>query len=94
MPKKLMVIPDKVRKGGSLNLGKIPVNKYSRSVTEELESGSGVTVETCLRVYRDMAVIREFETMLDNILAWSATRGVMTAACDSSHSTTSGRSFM
>ena len=67
MPKKLMVIPDKVRKGGTLNLGKIPVNTYNRSITEELASGSGVTMETCLRVYRDMALIREFETMLDNI---------------------------
>ena len=76
MPKKLMVIPDKVRKGGSLNLGKIPINTYSRSVTEELASGSGVTVETCLRVYRDMAVIREFETMLDNIKKLGAYQGI------------------
>ncbi len=76
MPKKLMVIPDKVRKGGTLNLGKIPVNTYNRSITEELASGSGVTMETCLRVYRDMAVIREFETMLDNIKKLGAYQGI------------------
>jgi 2-oxoisovalerate dehydrogenase E1 component len=76
MPKKLMVIPEKMRKGGTLNLGKIPVNTYSRTVTEELASGSGVTMETCLRVYRDMVVIREFETMLDNIKKLGAYQGI------------------
>lgn len=76
MAKKLMVVPDKVRKSGSLNLGKIPVNTYSRSIGEEIKSDSGVTLETCLRVYRDMALVREFETMLDNIKKLGAYQGI------------------
>ncbi len=76
MTKKLMVVPEKVRKSGVLNLGKIPVNTYQKSVQDELASGSGVTVETCLRVYRDMVLIREFETMLDNIKKLGSYQGI------------------
>ena len=67
MAKKLMVIPEKVRKSSTLNLGKIPVNSYKKSIREELSDKHGVSMERVLRVYRDMALIREFETMLDNI---------------------------
>lgn len=67
MTKKLMVIPDQVRKSASINLGKIPVNSYKKSVQEELADKKGLSAERLLRIYRDMALIREFETMLDNI---------------------------
>lgn len=67
MTKKLMIVPDKVRKSASLNLGKIPVNAYKKSIQDELADKNGLSPERLLRVYRDMAVIREFETMLDNI---------------------------
>jgi len=67
MVKKLMVAPDDVRKSHSIQLGSIPVNTYNRTIKQELDLKSGITPERCLRIYRDMAMIREFETMLDNI---------------------------
>jgi 2-oxoisovalerate dehydrogenase E1 component len=76
MTKKIMVVPDKVRKKGAIELGAIPVNTYGKSIRKELESKSGITMERCLRIYRDMAVIREFETMLDNIKKLGSYHGV------------------
>lgn len=67
MTKKLMVIPEQVRKSATINLGKIPVNSYKKSIREELDDKKGLSAERLLRIYRDMALIREFETMLDNI---------------------------
>ena len=67
MTKKLMVIPEKVRKSSTINLGKIPVNAYKKTLQDELSAKDGLTMERLLRIYRDMALIREFETMLDNI---------------------------
>ena len=67
MTKKLIVVPEKVRKSATINLGKIPVNAYQKSVQEELSDKNGLPLARLLRIYRDMAVIREFETMLDNI---------------------------
>lgn len=76
MPKKLIITPEKVRKSEVLELGSIPVNTYRKSIQEEIKSKSGITAATCLRVYRDMAVIREFETMLDNIKKLGAYEGI------------------
>ncbi len=76
MTKKLMVVPDEVRKPGTIELGTIPVNSYKKTVKQELASKSAVTPERCLRIYRDMAVIREFETMLDNIKKLGAYQGI------------------
>ncbi|HQL93518.1 MAG TPA: thiamine pyrophosphate-dependent enzyme [Candidatus Hydrogenedentes bacterium] len=76
MPKKIMVVPEKVRQHETLKIRDIPVNTYKSTVSDEIKSGSGVTLETCLRVYRDMALIREFETMLDNIKKLGAYRGI------------------
>ncbi len=67
MTKKLIVVPEKVRKSATINLGKIPVNVYHKSIQEELADKAGLSAERLLRVYRDMAIVREFETMLDNI---------------------------
>ncbi|HNT89800.1 MAG TPA: hypothetical protein PKL84_18200, partial [Candidatus Hydrogenedentes bacterium] len=67
MTKKLVVDPRVCRKPGVVELGEIPVNQYRKTIKQELKSGSGVSVERCARIYRDMAVIREFETMLDTI---------------------------
>lgn len=67
MAKKLMVVPDKVRKGGALKIAPIPVNAYNKTLQEELKTNRDITPAACLRIYRDMALIREFETMLDQI---------------------------
>ncbi|MBN2308000.1 MAG: dehydrogenase [Candidatus Hydrogenedentes bacterium] len=67
MTKKLMVRPDEMRAPGALELGAIPINTYSKSLTDELNDNPDITPESCLRIYRDMVVVREFETMLDDI---------------------------
>jgi 2-oxoisovalerate dehydrogenase E1 component len=67
MTKRLMVIPEEVRKPGTLDLGSIPINAYSKKLEEELTENPDITPATCVRVYRDMVMIRTFETMLDNI---------------------------
>jgi len=47
-----------------LDLGSIPVNQYKRTVKDEL---SRFSREDLIRIYRDMQIIREFETMLNLI---------------------------
>ncbi|MCC6694545.1 MAG: dehydrogenase [Candidatus Hydrogenedentes bacterium] len=76
MTKKLMVVPKEVRKSSVLKLGSIPINAYTKSVQEEVKSNPDVTPARCLRAYRDMAIIREFETMLDNIKKLGAHEGI------------------
>ncbi len=76
MTKKLMVIPEEARKHDTIELGAIPVNAYDMTLQQELESNSDVTPASCLRMYRDMALIREFETMLDNIKKLGAYGGI------------------
>lgn len=76
MPKKLMIVPEEVRKSATLKLGEIPVNQYKKSLADELASNKAVTPAACLRIYRDMAIIREFETMLDNIKKLGAYQGI------------------
>lgn len=76
MAKKLMVVPSEVRKGGVLELGSIPVNTYNKTLQEELKSNKDITPARCLRAFRDMALIREFETMLDDIKKLGAYQGI------------------
>jgi 2-oxoisovalerate dehydrogenase E1 component len=76
MAKSLMVVPEKVRRSSKIELGSIPVNQYKKSVKDEVSSNSSITHATCLRVYRDMALIREFETMLDNIKKLGSYQGL------------------
>jgi len=76
MTKRLMVVPEKVRKNHTLKLGSIPVNVYNKTLTEELASNPDITPASCLRMFRDMAVIREFETMLDQIKKLGAYEGI------------------
>ncbi|HRI86648.1 MAG TPA: thiamine pyrophosphate-dependent enzyme [Candidatus Hydrogenedentes bacterium] len=76
MAKKLMVVPSEVRKGGVLELGSIPVNTYKKTLKDELKSNKDITAARCLRAYRDMVLIREFETMLDEIKKLGAYQGI------------------
>jgi 2-oxoisovalerate dehydrogenase E1 component len=64
MPKNQFINPDEVRKAGSIEFKPIPVNQYARSIAEERANFSD---QDLLRIYRDMVVIREFETMLNLI---------------------------
>ncbi len=64
MPKNLFIDPNEVRKPGFINFSPIPVNQYNKSVEEEK---SNYSTEDFLRIYHDMVLIREFETMLNLI---------------------------
>ena len=66
MVKQLIISPDEVRQKETIALGTIPVNQYSRSLADELAAGT-LTKDDAVRIYHDMCLIREFETMLDEI---------------------------
>jgi 2-oxoisovalerate dehydrogenase E1 component len=64
MPKSLTIHPAEVRKSGSVEFQPIPVNQYNRTLQEELDRFAS---EDLVRIYHDMAVIRAFETMLNEV---------------------------
>lgn len=64
MPKSQNIDPRVVRKPRFLEFGKIAVNQYSKTIEEEKKNFS---VDDFKRIYRDMVIIREFETMLNLI---------------------------
>ncbi|MFV0398327.1 MAG: thiamine pyrophosphate-dependent enzyme [Bacteroidales bacterium] len=63
MPKCQFIDPAKVRAAGEVNLKPIPVNQYNKTIQQELEE-KNFTADDLKRIYHDMVVIREFETML------------------------------
>ena len=73
MPKSQFSDPKELRAAGWIKFTDIPVNQYNKSITEEKKLYSK---EDFLRIYHDMAVIREFETMLNEIKTKSAYNGV------------------
>lgn len=73
MPKSQFINPSEVRKSGTIEFNPIPVNQYSRSISEERKNFRD---EDLLRIYRDMVVIREFETMLNLIKIRGEYKGV------------------
>ena len=64
MPKVQYINPDDVRKPGQIDFKPIPVNQYNKTVEEEKKNYSN---EDLIRIFNDMVVIREFETMLNLI---------------------------
>ena len=64
MPKSLLINPNVVRMKGEITFGTIPVNQYNKTIEEEKLNFSN---DDFLRIFRDMAIIREFETMLNQI---------------------------
>ena len=75
MPKNLYVDPAVVRAAGEVSFNAIPVNQYNKTVAEELASGK-YTKEDLIRIFRDMTVLREFETMLNLIKTQSLYNGI------------------
>jgi len=64
MPKTQFVDPIEIRKAGKISFQDIPVNQYDKTIEQEKKN---FTKEDFLRIFRDMAIIREFETMLNLI---------------------------
>lgn len=75
MPKCQSILPEHVRGRAVVELQAIPVNAYTGSVRQELESGA-LTSAQLLRVYRDMSLIRAFENTLDSVKRKGEHRGV------------------
>ena len=73
MPKNLFVDPNAVRSQGKLSFKDIEMNTYSKSVDEEKQL---YTAEEFKRIYRDMKIIREFETMLYNVKTYEEHDGI------------------
>ena len=61
MTKSLFMDPNELRKPGKVTFTDIPVNQYNKTIKEEKEN---YTKDDFLRIFRDMRIIREFETML------------------------------
>ena len=75
MVKKLMVVPQEMRRPCKISMGEIPVNQYRRSLTEELEARTLATSDA-VRIWRDMSLIREFEGMLEEIKKNGSYQGI------------------
>jgi 2-oxoisovalerate dehydrogenase E1 component len=73
MTKSLFIDPKTVRKPSEISFGKIPVNHYRKTIQEERKNYSN---EDLVRIYRDMYLIREFETMLNEIKIKNEYKGI------------------
>ncbi len=73
MPKSQYISPEKAFEKGFLEINKIPLCQYDASLEDEKKI---YTKEDFLRIYRDMRIIREFETMLNEIKTKSVYNGV------------------
>ena len=73
MPKSQYVDPGKAFDAGYIKFEDIPVCQYNKTLAEEMEIYSK---DDMMRIYRDMAIIREFETMLNEVKTKSCYNGV------------------
>jgi 2-oxoisovalerate dehydrogenase E1 component len=73
MPKSQNINPKEVRKPQFIEFGKIPVNQYNKSIDEEKNSFS---TSDFVRIYHNMVIIREFETMLNLIKTTNEYKGI------------------
>ena len=73
MPKSQNIDPKVVRKPEYIEFGKIPVNQYSKTIEQEKRNFS---TDDFIRIYRDMVIIREFETMLNLIKTTNEYKGI------------------
>ncbi len=75
MPKSLYVDPNFMRKAGKIEFNDIPVNTYNKTIKEERSRYSD---EDLVRIYRDITVLREFESMLNLIKTQGVYNGIET----------------
>ena len=73
MPKSQYVDPAKAFEAGYIHFEDIPVCQYNKTLAEEKKL---YTKADFMRIYRDMAIIREFETMLNEVKTKSCYNGV------------------
>ncbi len=73
MPKSQNIDPKVIRKPEYIEFGKIPVNQYNKTIEQEKKIYS---IDDFLRIYCDMVIIREFETMLNLIKTTNEYKGI------------------
>jgi len=73
MPKSILVDPAEVRKPQMLKINDIPVNQYKSDFKKELDLYGK---DRLVRIWHDMAVIREFETMLNEFKTKGSWQGI------------------
>jgi len=73
MPKSEFIDPAIVRKKSSITFQPVPVNQYDKTLEEEKENFSN---KDLVNIFRHMAVIREFETMLNEIKTKGEYQGI------------------
>lgn len=73
MPKSQYISPADAFAKGFIEFDKIPLCQYDKTLAEEKKL---YTKDDFLRIYRDMRIIREFETMLNEIKTKSVYNGV------------------
>ncbi|MGI6536910.1 MAG: alpha-ketoacid dehydrogenase subunit alpha/beta [Caldicoprobacterales bacterium] len=73
MPRSQFIDPAEVRKSGFIKFQDIPVNQYNKTIEDEKANYS---TEDFLRIYRDMLIIREFESMINSVKTTGEYNGV------------------
>ena len=64
MSKQLFVDPIELRKAGKITFEDIPVNVYNKTIEDEKKNFSN---DDFVRIFNDIAVLREFESMIMDI---------------------------
>ncbi len=59
-----MIRPEEVRRAGHVSFSPIPINQYARTMADEM---GRFAAPDLIRIYRDMAIIRAFENMLQEV---------------------------
>ena len=75
MPKCLPVDPSELRAPGAIRFKDIPVNAYHKTLADEREK---LGDENLVRIWRDIAILREFESMLNQIKTQGVYNGIET----------------
>ncbi len=75
MPKSMFVDPAETRAKSTITFDDIPVNVYNKTIKEERSRFSD---DDLTRIYRDITVLREFESMLNQIKTQGLYNGIET----------------
>lgn len=75
MPKSLYVDPSELRAKSTIHFEDIPVNAYNKTIAEERKKFSD---DDLVRIWRDITILREFESMLNQIKTQGVYNGIET----------------
>ena len=75
MPKNMFVDPAETLAAGKITFNDIPVNVYNKTVKQERKKYGD---DNLVRIYRDIAILREFESMLNQIKTQGLYNGIET----------------